>query len=376
MAHSVHLDYASTAPLRPNVRKALAKAIESDPFDPRRLYEDAINTRYAIEDAREKVAMLLGCDPFEVIFTSSHSESLAMFAFGCLSGDNPEIVGTPYDSEVIHKTWSSQNARLELVEGNKAATLELDNLAKLVTPTTVGATIPYAHPDTGTLQDLNGFVKTIREINSDCLIHVDARIAVGNVEIDFAELGVDAMSVDPVTFGGPAGISALILSRKSHLHPLLAGATQERARRAGLENYIGIAGFGSACEQLQTELKDEISRYKNFKETVVEILDSVGAKRLECDLDLNNSVPNIACAYFEGVAASAVVAELNRKGINIHAGSSCGSEEFEPSKQLAPVTLSDSLSESVYRISWGWNTTTKDLEALQSAMEALPFATK
>lgn len=374
MAHRVHLDYSSTAPMRPEVRTAMSIAIGKDPFDPRRLYENAIETRYSIENARIQVANFFDCDPFEVIFTGSHSESLATFAFGCVdTKQKTSVIATPYDSEIIHKTWSAKNIDINYLDGNQNAKLELKNLSDLVTQSTTAITIPFAHPDTGTLQDIEQIADTVRNENPNCLIHVDARLACGNIPIEFSQMNIDAMSVDPVTFGGPSGVAALILSRSQRLTPLLKGATQERARRAGLENHIGITGFGVACESASKTLEQEIFRFQEFKKIICEEVKSAGAKFLVHDDESNKSLPNIAHAYFPGVAASMLVAEFNRNGINIHAGSSCGSEEFEPSKQLAPVTQDDSVSESVFRMSWGWATQPQDIDEFVRALKSIPI---
>jgi len=180
------------------------------------------------------------------------------------------------------------------------------------------------------------------------------------------------MSIDPVTFGGPSGIGALILSRKYHLSPLLTGSTQERARRAGQENYIGIAGFASACEVASQEIDSLATQNAKFKSVVREAIQKSGAMVL--NEDSNIDIDHVLSAYFPGIAASAVVAEFNRLGINIHAGSSCGSEEFEPSRQLGPVTNNDDLSEAVFRISWGWATTIEDVNAFVLALKDLSYS--
>lgn len=390
MAHRVHLDYASNAPLRPESREAMITAAELANFDARRLYDEAIEVRYKIETCREKVASFFGCEPFEVIFTSSHSESLVMIAYGVIPTTdinfsksagidfNKNVVGTPYDSEIIFQTWLRENIDIRILAGNENATLEISQLQNIVDENTLALTIPFAHPDTGTCQDIEQVVAATNEINPDCIVHLDARLGAGNVEINFAALGIGAMSIDPVTFGGPSGVGALILSRKYNLSPLLTGSTQERARRAGQENYVGIAGFASACEETSKNLEEIKNHNSTNKKFLLEKLRSSGAKILgdetSSSVSAATSLDHVVAAYFPGVAASAVVAEFNRLGINIHAGSSCGSEEFEPSRQLAPVTGSDELSESIFRISWGWATTQEDIEAFLTALKNLPFS--
>ena len=384
MTHRVHLDYASSAPLFDEVKNAMKLALDNDQFDPRRLYDDAIKSRYEIEDARIRVAEFFGCDPFEVIFTSSHSESLATFAFGAIDTtqnrfltatglDQHRVIATPYDSEVLLKTWLRENIDIQMLAGNNKATLDVSNLDSFIDESTKAITIPFAHPDTGTLQDFNSISTVVRQSNPDCLIHLDARLAAGNIDLNFSEMDIDAMSVDPSTFGGPSGVAALILSRRSHLSPLLIGATQERARRAGLENHIGIIGFATACDRAQKIMPELIMRNHSIKKKVCDSLMKANAKSLDLDPDASHSLAHMTSAYFPGIAASAVVAEFNRLGINIHAGSSCGSEEFEPSAQLAPVTGDDALSESVFRISWGHQTTDEDIAEFKKVLEALPF---
>lgn len=370
MTHCVHLDYASTAPLRATTREAMSNVLNNENFDPRRLYNDAAQTRYEIEAQREKVAAFVGCDPFEVIFTSSSSESLAMFAYGVIptleqsfrdasaSAERFNVITSPYDSDVLHETWHRENIDVQYLAGNDKGTLDLARLSEMITDSTRAISLPYAHPDTGTLQDITEVVKVVRSLSENCLIHVDARIAYGYAKISFANLGVDAITIDPVVFGGPAGVAAIILKYGRHLSPLLAGSTQERARRAGLENVIGVAGFGGACEEVTQHLPNELARYQDFSSQITNALVSSGARIIVED---SPRLSNIVAAYFPGIAASAVVAEFNRMGINIHAGSSCGSEEFEPSRALAPITGDDAISESVFRISVGWATTSEDI---------------
>ena len=384
MAHRVHLDYASNAPLRPESKNSMIKATEVANFDARRLYDEAIVTRYAIESCREQISTFFDCEPFEVIFTSSHSEALATFAFGVIpkvddrfssvAGNTYHInvIGTPYDSEIIFETWLRENIDIRLLSGNSQATLELSELANLIDDNTLALTLPFAHPDTGTLQDIEQVVSIVKKSNPDCLVHVDARLAAGNMKVSFSDLNIGAMSIDPVTFGGPSGIGALILSRKYHLSPLLTGSTQERARRAGQENYIGIAGFASACEVASQEIDSLTTQNAKFKSVVREAIQKSGAMVL--NEDSNIDIDHVLSAYFPGIAASAVVAEFNRLGINIHAGSSCGSEEFEPSRQLGPVTNNDDLSEAVFRISWGWATTIEDVNAFVLALKDLSYS--
>lgn len=384
MAYRVHLDYASTAPLCDFAKQEIQKAVETPFFDPRRLYNQAIESRYVIETYRANIAQFFNCEPFEVIFTSSHAESLATFAYGALEKGrqiqkdfenqiNVNMISSPYDSDVIYKTWLREKVEIRTPNGNEYATLDLKNLYELVDNNTCAINVPWVHPDTGAIQNIDEISKIINEKNASCFFHVDARLAVGNIKIDFKEMDVGAISVDPTTFGGPTGISALILSRKYHLAPLLIGASQERARRAGLENFIGIAGFSGAIDFLKNNGDDISKNNTTLKEKVLHALSNSGAIIIGHNSKELKTLNNMCAAYFPGVGASAVVQEFNRQGINIHAGSSCGSEEFEPSQQLVAVVGNTDIAESVFRVSWGWATTEKDIDLFIKALENLPY---
>lgn len=339
MTHSTHLDYATCAPIRDNVRKAMIDDLTSgnDFFDPRRLYDDAIKVRYEIEESRFKVARFFGCLASEVIFTSSSTESLATFAYGVSQLDG-HVAVSHFESETIYATLKCEHS-----------TVQSDSIAAFVS---------YAHPDTGRILEF----ENIRNIAPNCLIHLDARSASGYAKLNFKELDVDAMTVSSETWGGPVGISALILRQGLHIEPLIKGASQERARRSGAENTIAIKGFGELCK---TDISEELLRYEDFKTTIISKLKDLNLEIIDENV---NSLQNMLSTKIEGVAASAVVAEFNRRQINIHAGSSCGSEEFEVSQALLDIGLTESEAESVFRVSWGYATINEDVEKFSKAL--------
>lgn len=356
MTHRTHLDYASSAPIRDNVREVMLAELSSqnDFFDPRRLYDDAIKIRYEIEESRAQVANFFGCLASEVIFTSSSTESLAMFANGIAKMDDKIFVSS-FESEIVLRN-------LDFV---KFSQIEMVNLITKLPLDVYCVFISYAHPDTGEKVDVVEIVKTIRSINPNCLIHLDARNASGYAPLNFAELDVDAMTVSSETWGGPIGVSALILRQGLHIESLIRGATQERARRSGAENTLAIKGFGELCT---TNITDELMKISDIKTTIISILKDFELTIIDQG---DRSLPNIVSALIPGIAASAIVAEFNRHQINIHAGSSCGSEEFEISGALLNIGLSEQEAECVFRISWGYATSNNDIEKFSKALSEI-----
>ena len=379
MAYRAHFDFASSAPMCPEIIEIMQKAVSEDQFDPRRLYDSAINRRYEIEESRVHVANFFDCDPSEIIFCSSSSEALATFAFGTIESPTTRFKQsggldsgltfalTPYDSDIILETWMRENISIEVIPGNKDATLDIEKVKEINWGNVSVASIPFTHPDTGTLINVEDVISEIRSKNPDIYIHIDARMASGNVKLSFKDLNVDAMTVESCTWGGPIGVGILI-AKIGTIIPLVPGTTQERGRRGGIENYPAIKSFGALCRDIEKTFSNEIKKSLNFYERIKSALENAGAIIIALN---TNHLPNVIAAYFEGIAASVIVAEFNTRGINIHAGSSCGSEEFEPSKALAPVTGNDDISECVFRISWGYSTDEDDVVLLLSALNEI-----
>ena len=200
------------------------------------------------------------------------------------------------------------------------------------------------------------------------LVHVDAAQAAGHVPLDLAALGADLVSVSAHKMGGPPGTGALVVRRGLRVRPLLVGAEQERARRAGLENVAGAVGFGAAAASLLEagRLAAEAERARALTASVLKAataLPGVGAYG-----DPVDRLPHIVCLAVEGVQAEAVVLGLDQAGIAVHSGSACSSESLEPSPVLAAMGVDP---ESSLRVSVGWSTGDHDVEAFCRALPAV-----
>jgi cysteine desulfurase len=359
MTYRTHLDYASSAPMRDIVRSSMINQLETsnDFYDPRRLYDDSIRIRYEIEESRHQIANFFGAKPSELIFTSSGDESLAMFTHGIAKMDD-KIFLSSFESEIVIRN-------LAFV---KFSQIEMANLETKILPDTYCIFLSLSHPDTGELVEVEKIVSTIRSIAPNCLIHLDARRACGYHDINFERFDVDAMTIESNTWGGPVGIAGLFLRQGLHIEPLIMGASQERGRRSGAENTLAIKGFGTLCTIDKDELKSEIELFDKYKTTINSILKDYDCIIIDQGI---KSLPNMLSARFKNLAASAIVAEFNRQQINIHAGSSCGSEEFEISNALLNVGLSEQEAECAFRISWGYATTQSDIENFSVALSQI-----
>jgi cysteine desulfurase len=212
----------------------------------------------------------------------------------------------------------------------------------------------------GTLQPISEVVALCRE--RGVLVHVDAAQAVGQVPVDFGELGADFLSVSAHKFGGPKGVGALLVRRGLRIEPFVVGGEQERARRAGMENVPAIVGFGGAAAAVQVEAEAECRRVL-LRRVVDAALAVEGVSRYG-DADEAGSLPHLACFAVEGVEAEPVLLGLDQAGVAAHSGSACSSESLEPSPVLEAMGVE---AERSLRVSVGWSTTEADVDAFADA---------
>ncbi|MCU1449879.1 MAG: hypothetical protein JWP02_2049 [Acidimicrobiales bacterium] len=328
-----------------------------DAADPGRVHTEGRMARAALEDARDKVAALLGARSREVVFTSGATESVhtAVFGAAALQPDEPIVL-----SGVEHSCVRDSSARhLHHVVG-------VDRLGRIDAAALTATDAALVHcqwgnHEVGTVQPVAEVVDRCRE--RGVLVHVDAAAAAGHVPIAFDDLGADLMSVSAHKFGGPQGIGALLVRRGLRVRPLLVGGEQERARRAGMENVAAIAGFGAVASALAQPGRLDAEAGAAHGQTVRVLADLPEGVVTYGDID--SRLPHIVCLGVEGVEAEAVLLGLDQAGIAAHSGSACSSESLEPSPVLEAMGVD---AERSLRVSVGWTTTDDDIDALVDAL--------
>jgi cysteine desulfurase len=344
-----YLDHASTSPARPEVVEAMLPWLSGEQAaDPGRVHTEGRMARVAIEDAREKVAAMLGARPREVVFTSGATEAINAAVFGA---DGPVVCAA-----VEHSAVRDASARGQVHEW------PVDEFGRIqpgdIPPDTALVHCQWGNHEVGTLQPVTEVVARCRE--AGVLIHVDAAAAVGHVPIAFDDLAADLMSVSAHKFGGPKGAGALLVRRGLRIDPMLVGGEQERARRAGMENVPAIVGFGAAAETVDVQHEAELSR----AQTARALKGALEVEGVVAYGDTEDRLPHLVCLGVEGVEAEAVLLGLDQAGIAAHSGSSCSSESLEPSPVLQAMGVDADRS---LRVSAGWSTTDADIDAFLAA---------
>ena len=332
----IYLDHNATTPLHPAARRAMEVWLDL-PANPMSMHRWGRDVAAAIDRARAQVAAAVGAQPGQVFFTSGASE-----ATNWLLSQGVWAV-----SAVEHPSVRSRATHILPVDGQGRCWPGQD------IPGITGISVMLANNETGVLQPVEDWLAWCRA--RGLALHVDAVQGPGKV---FVEIQADYLTLSSHKVGGPQGVGALVC-RGEVPEVLIRGGPQERARRAGTHNVMGIVGFGAAIEAarpLTSTLRDHLEA------RLVEaggVVAGAGASRL----------PNTLCIHFPGIEAQDLVVALDMAGIGISAGSACASGSPEPSSVLKAMAFPG----SAVRFSLGPQSTLAEVsEAAERTVALLP----
>ncbi|MHC1697603.1 MAG: cysteine desulfurase family protein [Geobacteraceae bacterium] len=363
----IYLDNNATTPVHAEVLDAMLPFFREDFGNPSSAHWAGGKVRQAVNRAREQVASLLNCSPSEVVFTSGGSESVNTAIKGISAArrkDGCHLISTMVEHPAVFNSFR----HLEK-EGFRTTFLNVDGDGMLH-PTVLEAAISegttlisamYANNETGVIFPIReiGEIAAAKGINFIC----DTVQAVGKVPISFRDLRVDVMTVSGHKLHAPKGIGALIARSGLRIPPLIHGGPQEKNRRAGTENVPGIVGLGKACELAQHDLEREVERIRCMRDTLEKrILETIP------DVKVNGNpekrLPNTLNISFKGVYIEHLLAEFDRNGVAVSAGSACSAESREVSRVLTAMGLDAASARSTIRFSLGRENTKDDIDYL------------
>jgi cysteine desulfurase len=368
-----YLDWNATAPMRPEAREAMLAALELS-GNASSVHAEGRAARGAVEDAREKVAALVGARATEVVFVSGATEANAMVLRGRKWGS---VVSSGMEHpSVSEPVGNSASLRISAGPDGTAAIdhrlgLLLDSLrhedgSEGGLPEPLLVSHHFANGETGVVHDIAALVGICRAVRPDAVIHTDAVQAAGRVPFNFASLGVDAMTLSAHKLGGPKGVGALILRDGLDLEPLMRGGGQERRLRSGTENVPAIAGFGAAADAARRNLAAEALHMRRLRERL-----EMGIRDVTPDVIViggeASRLPNTSCIALPGRSSELLVIALDLMGIAVSAGSACSSGKVAASPTLRAMGLADEIQRSAIRVSLGWATTDSDVAAFIAA---------
>jgi len=371
MNRTVYLDHNATTPLHPAVQKAITDSLGIF-GNPSSFHAYGREARAKVEEARQKVAQFIGATADEVFFVGSGSEAnntvLSILPCDkqscvCKMKTAQRILTTRIEHPCIlesAKCMKRRGSDVIFLDVDQAGKVRMDQYEQLLTQGDIGlVSIMMANNEIGTIQDIRTLARMAHEHGA--LFHTDGVQAVGKIPVDVKDLDVDFLTVSAHKIYGPKGVGALYVKKSIPFCPLIVGGHQERGRRAGTENTLGIIGFGTAVEMRQAEMADEESRLLKLK-TVLRDQLAREISNLRFNGHPTDCLPGTLNVSFEGVEGEAVLLYLDLEGIAVSTGSACASGSLDPSHVLLATGLAAEQAHGSIRISLGRDNTPEDIE--------------
>jgi len=369
----VYLDHAATTPMLPDAIAAYTTAL-GIVGNPSSIHSQGQNAKRMLEEARERVADSLGCDPIEIVFTSGGTESVNLAVKGLYwarnaSGTRPRILVPRGEHHATIDTveWLERHAGaiIEWVPIDEFGRVRLDALARSLEENDDIAlvTLLWANNEVGTVQP----VARVAELAArhGVPVHSDAISAYRHVPIDFAATGLAALSVSAHKIGGPLGIGALVLDRSAVVVPLIHGGGQQRDVRSGTQDVPSAISFGVAAQH-------PVSSFTSLRDRLIAgVRAAVPSAVLRGDPDPVARLDNNAHFTFPGCEGDSLLFLLDTAGVSVSTGSACRAGIPEASHVLLGMGLSEADARGALRITVGHSTTEADVDAF---LHALPEA--
>jgi cysteine desulfurase len=357
-----YLDWNATAPARPEVVDAVARAMLLS-GNPSSVHAEGRAARAAMERAREQVAQLVNARARMVVFTSGGSEAnaFALTPSLTLNDKRPttQLLMSATEHSCVRDGHRFANASATEIPVLPNGIIDLDALkAALAEPRDGRAlvSVHFANNETGVIQPIAEIGLLCREM--DALLHVDAVQAAGKVAIDMTTLGVDVLTISAHKLGGPKGVGAVVFGsdRIEVRERLIRGGGQEKGARAGTENVAGIVGFGTAAELALAERGAEAIRLAVLRDDLEARLLAMSPETV---IFANGAprLPNTSCFATPQVRAENALISMDLAGVSISSGSACSSGKVKPSHVLAAMGVLQDLAQSAIRVSLGRTTT-------------------
>lgn len=361
----VYLDYSATTPVKKEVLDEMLPYFSEKFGNPSSLYGPGRAVKAAINEARKKISDLIGADEKEIYFTSGGTEADNWAVIGCAQARKNKgnhIITTKIEHHALLHTceYLEKNGyAVTYLDVDSKGRININDLENAITDQTILISIMFANNEIGTIQP----IKEICEIakKHGVLVHSDAVQALGNVEINVKELGIDMMSISSHKIYGPKGIGALYIRKGLVIPNLLHGGAQENKKRAGTENVPGIIGFGKAAELAKNNLKSHIEKLTELRNYFIKRLFEC-IDELELNGDSENRLPGNLNIVFNYVEGEALLLYMDLKGIYVSTGSACSSASFTASHVLQAIGLPLEKAFSSIRFTVGDFTTTDDID--------------
>ena len=332
----IYFDNNATTAVAPEVLEEMLPYLRDLYGNPSSMHTFGGQLHKKIEEAKARVASLLGAEPEEIIFTScgTESDNTAIMSAAESSPEKRHIITSRVEHPAVlnfSKHLARKGYRVSFIHVDSFGRLDMNAFMKALDDNTVVVSIMYANNETGVIFPIQEIAEILRE--RKILFHTDAVQAVGKIPINVKELPVDMLSLSGHKLHAPKGVGALYVRKGTRFSPYIIGGHQEHGRRAGTENIASIIALGKACELAKENLKEEVVYLSRLRDKLEKAL-------IECcpdvrvNGDTEHRLPNTTNISFEYIEGEAILLRLNEYNICASSGSACTSGSLEPSHVL------------------------------------------
>ena len=362
---TVYLDNCATAPLHPDVLKAMLPFLRHSFGNPSSAHALGRKAREAVEKARGKVADLIGANSAEIVFTSGGTEAnnLAIQGIARASKDRGNhIVTSAIEHHAVLKTCQyleRSGITVTYLPVDQHGIVNPEDVKQALTDRTILVSVMHANNEVGTIEPIPEIGRIAGERGIP--FHTDAVQSAGKVPLNVKEMSVDLLSISAHKFHGPKGIGALYIREGISIDPILHGGGQEKDMRSGTENVASIAGLGKACELAKETVAARMNEMRKMRDRLQERI-SAAIRDLAINGHPVSRLPNCLSVSVPGIMAETIVRDLDARGIAVSAGSACTSHSVEISHVLAAMGLPKETAQGTVRLSLGIMNTPDEIE--------------
>lgn len=367
----IYADNAATTKMSRTAIEAMLPYMDKIYGNPSSLYSFGQEAKEALENARERIATVLGCEPREITFTSGGSEADNQAIFSAARQGEKKgkkhIISTAFEHHAVLHTLEKlkkQGFEITLLDVHENGIVTPEQVADAIREDTCFVTIMFANNEIGTIQPIAEIGKICRE--KQVLFHTDAVQAAGHLYVNVKEQNIDMLSLSAHKFHGPKGIGVLYAKRGIVLDNVINGGAQERGKRAGTENIPAIMGMAAALEEAFANLDKNTEKLIRLRDRLIEGLDKIPYGELNGDR--TNRLPGNVNFCFEGIEGESLLLLLDDKGICASSGSACTSGSLDPSHVLLAIGRPHEVAHGSLRLSINEETTEEDIDYMIKAV--------
>ena len=361
----IYLDNAATTKMSDTAIKAMIPYMNEIYGNPSSLHSVGQEANEALQNARERIAKLLGCEPKEITFTSGGSEAdnqaiISVAKLGERKGKK-HIISTAFEHHAVLHTLEKlekQGFEVTILDVHENGLISAEQVCNAIRDDTCLVTVMYANNEIGTIQPIAEIGAVCRE--KGVLFHTDAVQAAGHLKINVKEQNIDMLSLSAHKFHGPKGIGVLYARKGILLTNLIEGGAQERGKRAGTENIPAIMGMVTALEEACAKIEENTAKLTALRDKLIAGLSEIPHSILNGDA--KQRLPGNVNFCFEGIEGESLLLLLDDKGVCASSGSACTSGSLDPSHVLLAIGRVHDIAHGSLRLSLSEENTEEEID--------------